>query len=415
MKKHLPLYILGGMVTGFGIGLLLQQTIGPQAIQDHVIYEALDGIAKLFLNLLKMVVVPLVLFSLLQGMLGMGDLGRLGRLGRKTFGYYILTSSLAVVTGLVLVNLIGPGVGAQVDLAFDGVDKPMPSTVWDVLLNMIPSNVLQAAAESQLFGVIFFAILFGAFLLQVEAQRRQALVDVIEASADVMMRMTQWVISLAPIGIGALIARLIATIDLTVLGRLVGYALTVLAALGVHALLVVPALVWLRTRRNPYAFMRQMLPAYITALSTASSSGTLGVTMERAEQHAGISKRVTSFVLPLGATVNMDGTALYEIVTVLFIAQLHAGIDPSFSLSLTQQLLVVALGLAVSIGAAGIPHAGLVMMVIILQAVGLPVEYTGLIWLIDRPLDMCRTAVNVAGDAAVTLMIAHGEGDVRPV
>jgi Na+/H+-dicarboxylate symporter len=190
------------------------------------------------------------------------------------------------------------------------------------------------------------------------------------------------------------------------------YVATVLLALGIHVLVVLPLVVRLVTGRNPYRLLQRMSPALVTGFSTASSSGTLGVTMERAEHGAGISNRVASFVLPLGATVNMDGTALYEIVTVLFIAQLHASVDPTFTLTLGQQALIVFLGLAVSIGAAGIPHAGLVMMVIILEAVGLPLEYTGLIWAVDRVLDMCRTSVNLASDSCVAFLVAHGAGEI---
>ena len=190
------------------------------------------------------------------------------------------------------------------------------------------------------------------------------------------------------------------------------YVLTVFGALATHALITLPLLIYLLTRRNPYRYLRAMSPALLTGFSTASSNGTLGVTMERVERGAGVSNRIASFVLPLGATINMDGTALYEIVSVLFIAQMHAGIDPNFTLTLGQQLLIVFLGLTVSIGAAGIPHAGLVMMVIILQAVGLPIEYTALIWAVDRVLDMCRTAVNVASDSSITLVVAHTEGEI---
>jgi Na+/H+-dicarboxylate symporter len=190
------------------------------------------------------------------------------------------------------------------------------------------------------------------------------------------------------------------------------YIVTVLAALAGHLLITLPTLIFLTTRRNPFRFLRAMSSALMTGFSTASSAGTLAVTMDRVERGAGVSNRVASFVLPIGATVNMDGTALYEIVSVLFIAQLHAGLDPSFSLTLTQQALIVFLGLAVSIGAAAIPHAGLVMMVIILQAVGLPVEYTALIWVVDRVLDMCRTAVNIASDSSITLIVAHSEGQI---
>jgi Na+/H+-dicarboxylate symporter len=227
-----------------------------------------------------------------------------------------------------------------------------------------------------------------------------------------MMGVTGFVISLAPVGIAALIARMVASTGLGVFWDMRWYVVTVFAALAIHALVTLPLLIFLVCRRNPYRFLRVMSPALLTGFSSASSSGTLSVTMERAEHGAGISNRVASFVLPLGATMNMDGTALYEIVTVLFIAQLHAGIDPSFSLGFGQQMLIVFLGLAVSVGAAGIPHAGLVMMVIILQAVGLPVEYTALIWAVDRVLDMCRTAVNLAGDSSVALIVATTEGEV---
>jgi Na+/H+-dicarboxylate symporter len=224
--------------------------------------------------------------------------------------------------------------------------------------------------------------------------------------------MTGFIIALAPFGIAALIARLVSSTGLNVFLDMKWYVLTVFTALAVHLLVTLPLIVFLMTRRNPYRYLRVMSPALLTGFSTASSSGTLPITLERAEHGAGISNRVASFVLPLGATINMDGTALYEIVSVLFIAQIHAGIDPNFALTFGQQLLIVFLGLSVSIGAAGIPHAGLVMMVIILQAVGLPLEYTALIWAVDRVLDMCRTAVNIASDSCITLVVADAENQV---
>ncbi len=277
---------------------------------------------------------------------------------------------------------------------------------------MVPDNVFRAAAELELIGLILFAILFGAFMLTLEGDKKAALSRFIEACSDVMMKMTGFVIALAPVGIAALIAKLVSTSGPELFWEMRWYVITITLALATHLLLTLPLLIYLFTRRNPYRFIWKMSPALFTGFSTASSSGTLGVTLERAEHGAGISNRVASFVLPLGATINMDGTALYEIVSVLFIAQVHAGIDPSFTLTFGQQLLIVFLGLAVSIGAAGIPHAGLVMMVIILHAVGLPVEYTALIWAVDRVLDMCRTVVNVTSDSSIALMVAHGEGEV---
>jgi Na+/H+-dicarboxylate symporter len=375
-------------------------------------YEAFDGLARIFLNLLKMIVIPLVFFSLVSGMIGMGDLARLGRIGIKTFVLYITTSLLAILTGLVLVNTIRPGAGLDLAIPTEAVEKEVPRTFWDVLVNMIPDNVVRSAAELDLIGIIIFAILFGTFLMMIEERRRVLLTEFVQAVSDVMMKMTHFVISLAPIGIAALIARMVSTTGLGVFWDLRWYVVTVLFALGFHALVTLPLLIWVRTRRNPYRYLAVMSPALLTGFSTASSSGTLALTMERAEEGAGISNRVASFVLPLGATINMDGTALYEIVTVLFIAQIHSGVDPSFALSIGQQVLIVFLGLAVSIGAAGIPHAGLVMMVIILQAVGLPIEYTALIWTVDRVLDMCRTSVNLTSDSSITLIVADSEGEI---
>jgi Na+/H+-dicarboxylate symporter len=190
------------------------------------------------------------------------------------------------------------------------------------------------------------------------------------------------------------------------------YIVTVFLALAAHALITLPLLIYAVTRLNPYRYYRAISTALLTGFSTASSNATLPVTLEQVEDSGGVSNRIASFVLPLGATINLDGTALYEIVSVLFIAQLHASVDPSFVLTFGQQLLIVFLGLAVSIGAAGIPHAGLVMMVIILQAVGLPLEYTGLIWAVDRILDMCRTSVNITSDASISLIVADTEGEL---
>ena len=381
-------------------------------VQSGTAYNAFNGISTIFLRLLKMIVAPLVFFSLLAGMLGMGNMAALGRMGLRTFGLYIVTSLLAILTGLGLVNLIRPGVGIDLDIPTQAVQNEMPGSFWEVIAQMVPENVVRAAANLDLLGIIIFTVLFGSFMLTLAPERRQNLAGFIEGACEVMMRMTGFVISLAPVGIAALIARMVSSTGLGIFLEMKWYVLTVFGALAIHALVVLPVLVLTITGHNPYRFFRAMAPAYLTGFSTASSSGTLGVTMERVEHGAGVSKRIASFVLPLGATINMDGTALYEIVSVLFIAQLHAAVDPSFTLTFGQQLLIVFLGLAVSIGAAGIPHAGLVMMVIILQAVGLPIEYTGLIWAVDRILDMCRTSVNITSDSCITLIVAHTEGEL---
>jgi proton glutamate symport protein len=389
----------------------IQQAL-VERLRRQPVYQAVDGISQIFLNLLRMIVIPLVFFSLAAGVAGLGDVSRLGKIGVRTLGLYVTTSLLACVTGLVLVNLIRPGEGLVLALPPMEQVAEVPESFWQVLVNMVPANVVRAMAELDLIGVILFTLLFGVSLLFLGREHRERMQGFVEAGAALMLRMTGFIIALAPIGIAALIARMVATTGPEIFLAMIGYILTVLSTLGIHALLTLPLLIWLLTRRNPYRFLAVMSPALLTGFSTASSAGTLPVTMQQAEKGAGISNRTTSFTLPLGATINMDGTALYEIVTVLFIAQLHSTLDPTFALTFGQQLLIVFLGLMVSIGAAGIPHAGLVMMVIILQAVGLPIEYTALIWTVDRFLDMCRTAVNLASDSSIALIIGHHEGDV---
>jgi Na+/H+-dicarboxylate symporter len=411
-KSRLHWWILLGMGVGVVAGYLVHRQYGPEIATTTAVWRAFDGVATVFLRLLKMIVLPLVFFSLVSGMQGMGNLARLGRMGVKTLVLYLTTSLLALLTGLTLVNLVRPGVGFETTLPVAPVSSETPDSLWSVVAEMVPENVFRAAAEFDLLGVIVFALFFGVFLLATGEKRKRTLVALIEGGSEVMMRMTRFIISLAPVGIAALIARTVSSTGVTELLEMGWYVATVFLGLAIHALVALPLLLAVVRRRNPYPFLRAMSPALLTGFSTASSSGTLSVTLERAEHGAGISNRVASFVLPLGATINMDGTALYELVSVLFIAQLHAAADPAFTLTIGQQALIVFLGLTVSIGAAGIPHAGLVMMVIILQAVGLPVEYVGLIWMVDRVLDMCRTAVNITSDSTITMIIAHTEGEV---
>lgn len=382
-------------------------------VKSTTLGATLDGVGRIFLSLLKMVVIPLVFFSIVCGICAMGGGEALGRIGLKTMAWYVTTSMLAIVTGLITVNVMSPGIGTNILIPTTGREAHPPDGFWDVLVNMVPTNVVEAAANFDMFGVIVFAILFGIFLTRIDEQHRHIMIGFVEGAADVMMKMTMWVISLAPVGIAGLVGFTVATSGPQIFLSLIGFVLTVAVALGVHFLINLPALCWVLTRRNPFVFMRAMSPALLTGFSTASSSGTLGVTIETASEEAGISNKISSFVLPLGATVNMDGTALFECVTVLFIAQVHAATHPEFlPLTLQAQLMVVFLALAVSVGAAGIPHAGLVMMVIILNAVNLPLEYTALIWAVDRILDMARTMTNIWSDSCGALVIAHSESAI---
>ncbi len=368
-------------------------------------------IGTLFLKCLKMIVIPLVVSSLLAGIVGLGDIRKLGRMGGRALGWYLMTSLLAAVSGLILVNIIRPGVGPQIALP-TSAKTPESKSFWEMLDGMIPSNPVEAAAGFELIQVLFFTILFGCFTLAVKEEYREIVGKVANAVFAVMMKLTLAIISIAPVGIGALIATLVATTGPELFTNLIGYFLTVLAALLLHLLVTVPALFWLFTRRNPYKVMRAMAPALLTAFSTASSAGTLPVTLDRVENHVGVSNKVSSFVLPIGATVNMDGTALYECIAVIFVSQLYAAANPDFTLTFANQVMIVFLALMVSIGAAGIPHAGLVMMVIIFEAIGLPTALTAVLWAVDRPLDMCRTVVNIWGDTMGATAIAHHENEI---
>ncbi len=366
----------------------------------------------LFLRMLRMDSIPLIITSLISGVTGLGRAERLGKMFGRTLVYYVATSMLAITTGLLMVNLIRPGVSDQqaapvveeIEQRHEG--KGLPAVLFEQLENMIPPNPIHAAANGQFLSIIAFSIMFAVCTILVGGRTAEVLSSLFEASFQVMMRMTMIIIHLAPLGVLLLMLSATATQGIGIFGTLGWYMLTVAMALAFHAMIVLPMIVKFVARRSPLEFAKAMSPALLTAFSSASSNGTLPLTLTSVEQRAGISNKVGSFVLPLGATINMDGTALYEVVAVLFIAQ-FSGID----LSLQAQIIVALTALLASIGAAGIPHAGLVMMVIVLQAVGLPTESQGLIIAVDRVLDMCRTSVNVWSDSCGCAVISRFEAE----
>ena len=364
--------------------------------------ERFRRLGGLFLRLLKMVAVPLIITSLASGVLGLGGTGSIGRMFSRTLGYYFATSLLAIVTGLVVVNIVRPGLrgGGLPVAAAEAAGAPAAAQgLGDVLFAqveaMIPENPFAAVVEPNFLSIIAFTIAFSIFAMLVGGEVAAAVRRAAETGFAVMMAMTTAIIRLAPLGVFFLVAYVTATQGLDVFRSLAWYMLAVAIALAFHAAVTLPAIVWLVSRRSPAAFAQAMSPALLTAFSSASSNGTLPLTLSCVEHRAGIRNRTAPFVLPLGATINMDGTALYEAVAVLFIAQLHFGEN----LPLVQQVVVCVTALLASVGAAGIPHAGLVMMAIILQAVGLPAESQGIILAVDRVLDMMRTAVNVWSDS----------------
>lgn len=385
--------ILIALVLGALAGYLLGERVMPIAF-----------VGTVFLKLIKMIVIPLVVSSIIVGAGSLGDLGSVGRLGGKTFGLYLSTTLVAVLIGLTLANIIEPGAGFEMTTAKvpDLVKEGVPS-LGETLLAMIPENPLGAIVEPNIVQAILFSLLFG-IALNFVGEVGKPVARFMESVFAVMMRITDWVLKLAPLGVFALIAVTVGESGIAVFVPLAKYCLTVILGLAVQFLVVYPILAWIFVRSNPFRLYRKTSDALAMAFSTASSSATLPVTIECLEKKAGLHNRIVAFVIPLGATMNMDGTALYEAVAALFIAQVY-GID----LSIGQQVTVVLLSTIAAIGAAGIPSAGLVTMALVLNAVGLPLEGIGLILSVDRVLDMARTMVNVAGDIVVASAVASSE------
>ncbi len=376
--------------------------------------DACSRLGGIFLRLLRMVALPLIVSSLISGVMGLGDASRLGRMFGRTMAYYLCTSLLAICTGLLMVNLIRPGLRSE-EVATPSSDaivgeQSIGEVLFEQLENAIPGNPFGSLAGAEYLAVISFSIAFAIFALLQGGEVASRVKSAADAVFAVMMRMTMAIIKLAPIGVLFLMIFVTATQGPEVFRLLFWYMLAVSSALAIHALIVLPLILHFVAHRNPWEFARAMSPALLTAFSSASSNGTLPLTLASVENRAGVSNRVSSFVLPLGATINMDGTALYEAVAVLFIAQMYH----QQNLPLTTQIIVAVTALLASIGAAGIPHAGLVMMVIILQAVGLPPEMQGVILAVDRVLDMCRTSVNVWSDSCGCAVISRLEQIAKP-
>jgi Na+/H+-dicarboxylate symporter len=368
----------------------------------------------LFLRALKMIIVPLILTSIISGVTSIGDAQNLGRLGLKTITYYIITSVFAIVTGLFLVNLIQPGVGADLGLKKDVPELAAASgDIWDIIFRMVPINIFEALVSFDILAIIFFSILFGFFITRLESKHKDFLTNLFESGFEVMMKLTHFIIRFTPLGILGIVVGVVAEQRenlAEVLGSLGKYFITVLIGLGIHATITLPLIIRFVGKVNPWKQFQAMTTPLLTAFSTRSSSATLPLTIDAIENNSGVSNKVSSFVLPLGATINMDGTALYECVAAMFIAQAY-GVEMSF----VMQAIILFTALVASIGAAGIPMAGLFMISVILTAVGLPLEGVGLILSVDPFLDMCRTSVNVWSDSCGSVTIAKTEGEILKV
>ena len=389
-------------------------TIFALIFKENSLFVAPLG--TIFMRLLKMIIVPLIIFSITTGVASLGDSKTLGRMGAKTFAYYFATSIFAILVGLILTNIIKPGVGLEFSRSvqsFDPNSLQKPSSLGEIIIRMIPLNPIAAMADGDILGVIFWSILFGFAITRLSGRPQEMLTHFFDYGFQAMMKLTHGIIALLPIGVFGLITKAVATTGFE-LFRAVGlYMITILTGLLIHWMITLPIIFYLFTRINPIKHFKAMAPAFMTAFSTSSSGATLPVTMDCVENEVGVSNKTTSFVLPLGATINMDGTALYECAGVLFIAQAIG-----FDLNLAQQFVIVLTAFLASVGAAAIPSAGLVMIFVVLDAVGISdhpdvAVIVGTMLAVDRPLDMLRTMVNVTSDSIGAVIIAKSEGETN--
>lgn len=407
--------ILVAMVCGALAGWL----VGPGGkIGGVEVLGLFEFLGTIFINLLKMVVVPLISASIVTGIATVGSGRDLGRLGIKTLTFYVFTTLLSVLIALALVDLVKPGIvngqparallalEASSEIVNASVQQKASATLLDTLISIVPTNVLQAATTNNMLGVMFFSVLFGFFLARIESPYRETLLNFWQGVFQVMMRMTLWVMTLAPVGIFGLTARVVAKSGVHAAGPILAFGACVVAGIVLYSAVALPLMLRVVGVRNPLRLFSAMSPALLTAFSTASSAATLPLSLECLEKRANVSERIASFVMPLGTSINHAGSALYECAGAMFIAQAY-GLDLSFA----QQFTVVTLALLTSMGVAGIPAASLVAIAIILSAVGLPPEGIGALLVLDRLLDMARTAINVFADAACTVIVARLEGE----
>ena len=415
--------IVAGIIGGIVFNAQSKSGVDATFFQTSITWMSIfNYIGTMFLNALKMIIVPLITASIIIGVAGIGSGGNLGALGGKTLLFYASTTLAAILVGLVIINVVGPGYvdgePAKDLLALEASTADLEATVAgkgagdvaNIFLRMVPPNILKAAVEGQMLGVIFFSILFGYFMTHLDNEYAEPLYKFWNGVFHVMMRMTEWIMLFAPIGVFGLVAGVIAKAGYKATGPLAVFSLAVLAALAVHALVTLPLLLRFVGRVSPFKTMRAAAQPMLTAFSTASSSATLPVTMDAVEDEVGVSNKVSSFVLPLGATVNMNGTALYECAAAMFIAQAY-GLELTFGV----QFSIVAIALMTSIGVAGVPSASLVAIAIILGAIGLPIEALGVLLVFDRILDMARTSINVWGDVSCATIVARLEGEKTKV
>lgn len=400
------------------IALGLAVAVGSLVPADSDVIRFCGFIGGLFLNGLKMVVVPLIVSSIIVALLGFGDVSSLGRIGVRSMVYYIVTCFLAVVTGLVMVNLFEPGIidgkpagellglSAGASKVSEQVSSAKLADIGDVFYRMVTPNPIKAAAESDLIGLVFFSLLFGFFASRLPGTTGKTQHEFWEGVRTTMMGITGFVMRFAPLGVFALVAKAFSTTGIEAIRPLAWFFVATLCGLAMHMFVIMSLVLWGVARVSPLRMLQAMLPALLTGFSTSSSAGTLPVTLDCLRNRAHVSERVTGFTLPLGAAINLDGTALYECAVAMFLAQAYG-----LHLDFTTQFVIVFLAVITSMGVTGIPSASLVAIAVILGALGLPLEGIGVILAVDRVLDMCRTAVNIYGDGCGAVVIGRLEGE----
>ena len=400
MKKlKLSTKILIGLAAGIVAGILLQGA--PEVANTWI-----KPFGTLFLNLIKMIIVPLVLASIVVGTCGLGDVKKLGRIGGKTIVYYLLTTAFAVVLGLILANIFNVGAGFVIPSEIKPAEASQIPKFVDTLLNIIPTNPIKALADGNMLQIIAFALILGGGIV-VLGDKGKAIYDFFNSLAEVTYKITGGIMGFAPYAVFALITPVVATNGPKVLLPLLSVIVIVYAGCFLHAALIYSSTLTLFAKFSPLKFFKGIFPAQAIAFTTCSSSATLPINMRCTEENLGVPKSISSFVLPLGATINMDGTALYQGVCALFIANVFG-----LELTISQQFTIVLTATLASIGTAGVPGAGLIMLTMVLQSVGLPLEGIALVAGIDRILDMARTTINITGDAACAVVMAASENEL---
>ncbi|MDO9141997.1 MAG: dicarboxylate/amino acid:cation symporter [Methylobacter sp.] len=406
-KTSISSKILIAMMLGLLLGSVVNVFFSEVAwLQSYLVDGLFYVVGAAFVNALKMLVVPLVIFSLICGVCGIGDVSVLGRIGVKAFALYVLTTGMAIVLALLIAIIVAPGQGFERVASVNAFIPPPAPPLTDVLANIVPSNPIHAFAEGNMLQIIFFVIVFAIAMLMCGDIGRE-LNQLAEKLNEVMMKVVTLVMDVAPVGVFCLMAKTFSEQGFGLIVPMIGYFSVVIAALLLHAFGTLSLLLVLFAKLNPLVFIKKMRPAHIFAFSTASSNATIPVTLQVVEQRLGVNNATAAFTIPLGATVNMDGTAIMQGVATVFIANVY-GID----LGLGDYATVVGMSILASIGTAGVPGVGLIMLAMVFNQVGLPAEGIGLILGVDRLLDMVRTAVNVTGDAAVTCIVARGENEL---